>query len=149
MSSPKFTTMPRVALTLLLVSSFALQAAFADADIEKTFKAKTVEIAKAYTKNDMEFLAGVYADDFLMVAQSLHVVTKKQLLDNQRFDEGTTFDISDWRAIQSGDTVVVFYKQTWKYSDGGSNEVQFSTVWVKEGNDWLILSSHATQISLT
>ncbi len=148
MSSRKFSAQPLVAITFVLVCSFGFQTAYGEADLEKRFRAKTIEIAKAYTENDTDFLAGVYADNFLMTAQSLHVVTKKQLLENQRFDEGTTFEIADWRAIRSGDTVVVLYKQTWNYSDGGSNEVQFTDVWVKEGDDWSILTSHATQISL-
>lgn len=148
MSSRKFSALPLVTLTFVLAFSFGLQTAYGEVDFEKTFREKTIQVAKAYTENDTDFLAGIYSDDFLMTAQSLHVVTKQQLLENQRFDEGTTFEISDWRAIRSGGTVVVLYKQTWNYSDGGSNEVQFTDVWVKESDDWLILSSHATQISL-
>ena len=148
MSSYKFSALPLVALTIVFVTSFGLQTAYGEADFEKTFKTKTIEIATAYTENDTDFLANIYSDDFLMTAQSLHVVTKKQLLENQRFDEGTTFEISDWQAVRSGDTVAVLYKQTWKYSDGGSNEVQFTDVWVREGEDWLVLTTHATQISL-
>lgn len=149
MSNRKFSTLPLVAIAFVFVYSIGFQTAYGEADLEKTFRAKTIEIAKAYTENDTSYLAGIYSDDFLMTAQSLHVVTKKQLLENQRFDEGTTFEISDWRAIRSGDTVVVLYKQTWNYRDGGSNEVRFTDVWVKEDEDWLILTSHATQISLT
>lgn len=148
MTNRKFSALPLVSISLMFFSSFGLQTALGEADIEETFRAKTNDIARAYTENDTDFLTSVYSDDFLMTAQSLHVVTKNQLLENQRFDEGTTFEISDWRAISSGDTVVVLYKQTWNDSDGGSNEVRFTDVWVKEGGDWLILSTHATQISL-
>lgn len=148
MFSHKFSAMPLVIGTFILVSSFSFLTAYGEADLDGLFRAKTNEIMKAFTENDTEFLASVYSDDFLMTAQSLHVVTKKQLLENQRFDEGTTFEISDWRAIRSGDTVVALYKLTWNFSDGGSNEVRFTDVWVKNGDDWSILSSHATQISL-
>ena len=148
MHARKFGAMPFVISALILVSSFGVTTAYGEADTEEAFRVKTHEIAKAFARNDIDFLAGVYTDNYLMTAQSLHVVTKKQLLDNQRFDEGTTFEIDDWQMIRSGDTVVVLYRQTWKYSDGGANEAQFTNVWVKQGDDWLVLSTHATQISL-
>ncbi len=148
MFTRNFSAILLIILALFLVSSLGVTTAYGAADTEEAFRVKTHEIAKAFARNDIEFLSGVYTDNFLMTAQSLHVVTKKQLLDNQRFEDGTTFEIDDWRMIRSGDTVVVMYKQTWNYNDGGANEAQFTNVWVKEGGEWLILSTHATQISL-
>ena len=148
MFSRRFSAMPSFILALVLVSLVGFRPAYGEADSEEAFRARTDEVASAFAENDIDFLSDVFADNYLMTAQSLHVVTKKQLLENQRFDEGTTFEISDWRMISSGDTVVVIYQLTWSYSDGGSNEVQFTDVWVNEGGDWMILSSHATQISL-
>ena len=149
MCSRKISAMPLVILSSILFLLTGFQLAYGETDIEEAFRAKTNEIAKAFTENNTDFLASVYSDEFLMTAQSLDVVTKRQLLENQRFDEGTTFEISDWRAIGSGDTVVVLYELTWSYSDGGSNKVRFTDVWVKVEGDWLILSTHVTQISLS
>ncbi len=148
MPARRLCAVPLAIFALILVSSFGVKTAYGEADTEEAFREKTHEIAKAFARNDVDFLAGVYADNYLMTAQSLHVVTKKQLLDNQRFDEGTTFEIDDWQMIRSGETVVVLYRQIWQYSDGGSNEARFTNVWVNEDGEWLILSTHATQISL-
>ncbi len=144
MFSRKLSAIP-LAILLLLIG---VPAAGGDADTEDAFREKTRQIATAYSKNDIEFLDGVYADSFLITAQSNDVATKKQLLDNQRFDEGTTFDIADFRTVRLGDTVVALYELTWNYSDGGYNQVRFTDVWVKEDSVWLILTSHATMISL-
>ena len=148
MSDRRFSTMPLTITTFILGAFIGMPSAFGGADIEDTFRTKTVDIATAYSKNDIEFLDGVFTDNFLITAQSNDVATRKQLLDNQRFDEGTTFEIADFRTVHSGDTVVALYELTWNYPDGGSNTVRFTDVWVKENDRWLILSSHATMVSL-
>ena len=147
MFSRKLSAMQLAIFAFILASSGSFRTAYGDADTEEAFRVRTDSIASAFASNDIDYLAGVYTDNYLMTAQSLHVVTKKQLLDNQRFDEGTTFEIANWRMTRSGHTVVVLYKLTWKYSDGGSNEVQFTDVWVNEGGSWMVLSTHATMIS--
>ena len=131
-------------ILLLIESSVAL----AGTDTKAMLRDKTNDIYRALIENDTTYLENTYSEDFLITAQSFHVADKKQLIESQEAPEGSTFKIADWRAIESGDTVVALYKITWSFSDGGSNEARFTDVWVKRDGVWRILASHASQISL-
>jgi ketosteroid isomerase-like protein len=127
-----------VALVLLVASS--TQAQQAPPDLQKAIDARVA----AQRAGDAESWGRYTTDDFIVVDPSGGVGTKTSRMAQIKGNKNTNPSpkISDQRFRAYGDTVIVTQVQ-----EGAQGPTRFTTVWVKQNNQWRVASVHQTRVT--
>ena len=127
------------------------QSAAADAKIEEAVKAADARRFEATTKNDLDTLASLLADDLTYVHSSAAQDTKAQYL--AALKSGATryhsIEPSDIRVRVYGDTAIVTGVAKISVTANGkplNNSLRYTDVWVRRNNQWQMVAWQSTRL---
>jgi ketosteroid isomerase-like protein len=125
-----------------------------DQDIEKQIRQLNTDEHDAFMRNDVDGLAKIWSDDFVVTNPFNQFVTKQQVLDLVK--NGTLAFKSYTRNIQYvriyGDTVLVAGAETCVWGGkipmaGQLSNLRFTSVWRNQGGRWQEVARHASIIT--
>jgi ketosteroid isomerase-like protein len=143
-------------LTLLVAALLAVMAPTlgraADADAEEEVAKLSKQMTDAFVKGDMAFMAGVMADDWMIIVGNGSVGDKSQLLKDVK--DGTlkyeALDKSDMKVRVYGEAAVVTGRAQSKIKVKGQDVGgidRFTEVYARQGGKWRCVSTHVSPIT--
>lgn len=96
-------------------------------------------------RRNRKAVSELLADDFREFGSSGRVWNKQQILDLLETEEGFTYSLNDFRAIElSRDTILVTYRLTTHRRGGESRTTLRSSIWVMRDGSWQLLFHQGT-----
>lgn len=150
--------MIRLMGTLAIVAGLALagpSAAFAQgaasAKAEEVVKAADAKRFEATTKNDLDTLASLLADDLTYTHSSASTDGKMQYLDSLRTGKSRyhTIEASDVRVRVYGTTAIVTGTAKVSVTSNGNllnMSLRYTDVWVQRNNQWQMVAWQSTRL---
>jgi len=143
-----------LAITFVAASAQQSSQSKGDQDIEKQIRQLNTDEHDAFMKNDVDGLAKIWSDDFVVTNPFNQFVTKKQVLELVK--NGTLAFKSYTRNIQYvkiyGDVVIVAGAETCVWGGkipmaGKLSNLRFTSVWRNENGRWQEVARHASIIT--
>jgi len=109
------------------------------------------QLYNSVARTDVNGLAGLLADDCLIVINGAGVLTERDLL-SRIASSGRIFQLNEPHDIAirlRGDTAIVSGILHQRYQRHGTeveNQLRYMNTWVRSGHSWVLLASHAATL---
>jgi ketosteroid isomerase-like protein len=122
-------------------------------DTEKAVAALEKQWAQAETANNVDVIAPLLADKFMITESEGQIVDRAAFLIEERSNQYSSSDIDDLKIRVFGDTAIASYALHQKYTMKGKafdTHVRETDTWVKMPNGaWQCVAAHGSKIKKT